>query len=255
MRLVLAALLTLLVAAAPASAKTLEAFSGDTRAVATWTQGEIGPKDVRLRVFEGDEQIVDRAIPDREYLLPVDVAVRDLEGDGDPEAIFTLYSGGAHCCITAYVYEGVRLTEGFYGNVGYVLKRIAGRLAFVTADDRFAYRYAPYAGSLFPLLVQRYEDGELVDITRDKAVRPRLRREARTYKRFYQRAHRNDPGITGAFASPLAAYTADMCNLGNCQKGYALAAKAVERGEVGARFVKRLERDMRRLGYSTGESR
>ena len=254
MRLVLAALFTLLLAA-PASAKTLEASSGETRAVATWKETELGPKDVTLDVYAGDERIVTESIADKRYLLPVDVAVRDLEGDGDPEAIFTLYSGGAHCCVSTYVYEGVRLTEGFYGNVGYVLKKIAGQLTFLTADDRFAYRYASYAGSLFPLLVQRYEDGKLIDITRTAAVRPRLKREARTYKRFYQRAHRNHPGNTEAFASPLAAYTADMCNLGNCQKGYALAVKAVERGEVGALFVKRLERDMQRLGYSSGESR
>lgn len=254
MRVVLAALLALLLAA-PASARTLEAASGDTRAVATWKETGLGPKDVTLNVYVGEERIVVESIPDRRYLLPVDVAVRDLEGDGDPEAIFTLFSGGAHCCVSTRVYEGKRLTEGFYGNVGYVLEKVAGQLAFVTADDRFAYRYAAYAGSLFPLLVQRYEEGRLVDITRDKALRPRLKREARTYKRFYQRAHRNQAELEEAYASPLAAYTADMCSLGDCRKGYALAARAVERGEVGALFVKRLERDMERLGYSRGESR
>lgn len=254
MRILLAVLATLLVAA-PASAATLEASSGDIRAVATWKDKDIGPQDVTLRVFDGDEQIVDRAIPDKRYLLPIDVAVRDLEGDGTPEPIFTLYSGGAHCCVTALIYDGGSALEAFYGNVGYTLEKIAGRLAFVSADDRFAYRYASYAGSIFPLLVQRYEAGELIDITRDAAIRPRLRREAKRYKRYYQRAHRNQPGNLEAFESPLAAYTADMCNLGNCRKGYALAAKAIERGEVGALFVKRLERDMQKLGYASGEAR
>lgn len=254
MRLALAVLATLLLAA-PAGAKTLEASSGEVRAVATWKDKATGPQDVRLQVFEGDEQIVDRAIPDERYLLPVDVAVRDLEGDGAPEPIFTLYSGGAHCCVSTVIYDGATPLETFYGNVGYTLEKVAGALAFVTADDRFAYRYASYAGSLFPLLVQRYENGQIVDITRDRALRPRLKREAKRYKRYYQRAHRSRPGNLEAFKSPLAAYTADMCNLGDCRKGYALAVKAVERGEVGALFVKRLERDMDRLGYSSGEAR
>ncbi len=217
--------------------------------MATWKEGELGPQDVTLEVFDGDAQIVSRSIPDKRYMLPIDVGVRDLEGDGAPEAIFTLYSGGAHCCVTNLIYEGKSVLEAFYGNVGFTIEKIGDGLAFVSADDRFAYRYASYAGSLFPLLVQRYEDGELVDVTRSAAVRPRLKKEAKRYKRYYGRAHRNQPEPAEAFASPLAAYTADMCNLGDCQKGYALAVKAIERGEVGALFVKRLERDMQKLGY------
>src|SRR5207244_3839241 len=53
------------------------------------------------------------------------VAVRDLDGDAEPEVVLDLYSGGAHCCYSTDIYRyngsGYSLGEHAWGDVGYRL--------------------------------------------------------------------------------------------------------------------------------------
>lgn len=257
MRVAVAALLAVLALAAPAAAKTETATSGDLRAELSYTERRNAPPtDLRLRVLSAGEQIAGKAFPDKAFLSPLPggaVLARDLDGDGDAEALFSLFTGGAHCCVLTYLYDGTQAIETNWGNPGYVLRDYGsdGTPEFETADDAFNYRYGSYASSLPPLKVMRLEDGALVDVTREPAMRPRLRREAarfkRVYARFRERAARQ-PILREVLRSSLAGHAADRCSLGECAKGYALIRTAQRRGDVSG-FLRTVRRDLRRLGY------
>ncbi len=252
------AALSALVLAAPAAAEMQTASHGDIRAQLSYkTHPDRSPTNLVLRVFSGAERIVEKRIPDEEFLVPAGedaVQVLDLDGDGVPEALFDLYTGGAHCCVVTTVFRGTTEIERNWGNVGYRFKDVDrdGVKEFYSADDRFAYRYGSYAGSLYPLQVMRLVGDEFVDITAtERALRPRLKREARRYKRIYRkyaRRVRREPTVREVIRSSLAAYTADQCSLGDCRKGYALVAKAQQRGAISG-FARVVRRDMRKLGY------
>src|SRR5207247_597296 len=81
------------------------------------------------------------------------VKAADLDGDGEPEVLVDLYTGGAHCCFFTYFfrYSGgtyVR-TRFFWGNPGYRLRDLDrdGRPEIVSANDAFPYYFTSYAFS------------------------------------------------------------------------------------------------------------
>jgi hypothetical protein len=244
-----ATLLVLLALAAPAAAKTDTATLGSIRAELSYTPHKNRPPtNIELKVFDGDAEIAGRQIPDDDFMQPIDVRVRDLDGDGTGEAIFDVYTGGAHCCTLTYLYKGTTEIEKNWGNPGY---RIRGG-DLITADDRFTYHWGSYAGSLRPLQVfQLTSDAKLTDVTRERPAR--LRREARVYKRYYREAVRDlerEPLFVELVQSSLGAYTADQCNLADCAKGYALAQRAIDKGYLKPGYLPRLKRFLRRLGYT-----
>ena len=71
--------------------------------------------------------------------------LRDLDGDGEPEAIVEAFTGGAHCCVIAVAYRwtGHKYAESDnnFADPGYRLKDLNGdgRDEFVSADARFGY--------------------------------------------------------------------------------------------------------------------
>ncbi len=259
----------LLGAAAPAAAaKTEAAESGAIRAELSYASHKHGkpPTNLVLRVFDAGTKIVEERIPDDRSLSPVgydnalarSVSARDLDGDGVAEAVFDLYTGGAHCCELTYLYKGSKLIKKDWGNFGYQFEDFDGDglAEFHTADDHFAYRYGSYAASIEPLKVLRLVDGELSDLTRDASVKPALRTEARELRhvyRHYRRKVRRRPVLEEIVRSALAAHAADQCSLGHCAAGYALVRKAQRRGDLPKTrgFAKRVRSDMRRFGYDT----
>jgi len=96
--------------------------------------------------------------------------VVDLERNGSPDVVLNLYSGGAHCCYIAQVYRYaagryVRVEHDF-GDPGATFERLGRRFVFFSADDRFAYRFEPFAFSAFPLQIWTFAHGRFADITR-----------------------------------------------------------------------------------------
>jgi hypothetical protein len=85
---------------------------------------------------------------------------QDLDGDGTPDAHFTSFSGGDHCCTTHHI---LRLkpqvkrvavySAGAVGGTDFI--ELPGRKVpvMISADDAYANAFAPYANSYFPAVV------------------------------------------------------------------------------------------------------
>jgi hypothetical protein len=144
------------------------------------------------------------------------ITLRDLDGDGEPEILLDFWFGGAHCCYWTRIYRWdphsntYTNTAHFWGNIGYSLEDLnrASRLQLVSADDRFAYAFASFAGSGFPLQVWDYRSGRLVNTTRSYPAL--IARDAALQWTSYGQARRHSTEVDGL----LAAWAADESLLG-----------------------------------------
>ncbi|MDD5645905.1 MAG: hypothetical protein PHW86_01910 [Candidatus Bipolaricaulis sp.] len=89
----------------------------------------------------------------------------DVNGNGTPDVIVNLYSGGAHCCFDVAIYDlGPPLRRVAFpappgGNSGGVFEDLDGDrvLEYRTADDSFAYAYCCFAASPAVPVVLRFD--------------------------------------------------------------------------------------------------
>ena len=105
----------------------------------------------------------------------------------DPQIVFTMYTGGAHCCSATRIATQdpagawhVR-DAGAIDGMGYGLEDVDGdgHVELVDIDNAFLYAFASYADSWAPPVVFRLSGGTLRDVTRDASIRPYLRRQLR----------------------------------------------------------------------------
>ena len=265
-RVVLAVLLAALALPASAQAEQYTGQAGAVSATLTWTppadEGAAPRFDLAVQragafVFDGPLSIDNCAGPscrpaaasrgDRPF------QVVDLDRDGEPEVLLFVYWGGAHCCFLAYVYRYDGATGGYrvkvhqFADAGARLRDLGGdgRVELVSADFRLAYEFASFAGSGMPLRIWRYRAGRFDDVTR--SFKPRVRADARRWWRLYRRALRRHGEQLGV----LAAWTADQYRLGRRAAALRVLRRERRRGHVpsGRRYVERLDRRLRKLGY------
>jgi subtilisin-like proprotein convertase family protein len=185
------------------------------------------------------------------------VHVRDLDGDREPEVLVGLYSGGAHCCWYTDVYRYVRRsrsyrpTIGFWGNLTAKLADLDGdgRPEFRTRDDRFAYVFTSFAGSVFPIRIFRFDHGRFLDVTRrfPKLVR---RDAASVYSLYRSERRRPNSDVAGI----LPAWLAEQYLLGRGPSGWPVLRRAVRRGEIRPferprTYLRKVRFFLRRTGY------
>jgi hypothetical protein len=141
------------------------------------------------------------------------LSFRDLDGDGTPELLLSLFTGGAHCCFIQQVFDlrtaPPQKTEISFEDDGATVKLINGKVVFVSADDSFAYEFTDYADSGAPIEIWRYTPGRFVDVT--SAFPTLIALDAVRWWSYYrQPAKRNDDDVRGI----LAAWAADEALLG-----------------------------------------
>ena len=252
-----------------AAAEEQHAAMGAVAATFSFTRaGEYEYRDMRVAVARGGQTLVDApaAVPGCEepYCMPGggmeadSIAVRDLAGDGEPEVLLDLYTGGAHCCVKTRLYwfdgSGYRSLVHDWGDLGYRLRDIGRSPApeFVSGDARFSFAFASFAGTVFPFRAWSFGDGALRDVTR--SFPRRTRADAARAFRLYRKAIR-----TGRFEArgAIAAWAADRYLLGHraatLRRLRALAHRHALPGDVPrsqAAFVRRLDRTLRRWGYA-----
>jgi hypothetical protein len=89
----------------------------------------------------------------------------DITGEGNPDLILEIYSGGAHCCYSTTLYDLgptlTRLLQSPWSNCGGGFVDLDGDAVFEfrTCDDTFAYTYCPYAAAPLVQAILRYEPG------------------------------------------------------------------------------------------------
>lgn len=218
-------------AAAPLRHET--ASSGDIRATVVYRQLDSTHYAMQLTVVKGGKLSYNKPVPmsfgHTGPSQPLGIVggantleLGDLDADGVPEVLVNLYTGGAHCCNWTWAYHFSAKTQAWtrtahvWGDPLYTLSDLShtNALQLLSADDRFAYAFSAYAGSVLPVQVWVFRNGRFIDETRSfgKVVNQDL---ATNWHRFSAAP----PGT--ALRPIVAAWAADSCLLGGCAVAYA----------------------------------
>ncbi len=272
------AIVTALVLAAPAAAApvTETATSGTVTAHFTYERTGRDYSKFHLTIERDGRKLFDRPLPSGCRSGPCgvvpanrtagtdSVAVRDVNGDREPDVIVDLFTGGAHCCEVSTVYSFVEGSGTYsvrrhdWADAGYRLRDLGkdGQFEFYSADARFGYRYSSYAESYLPVRIFRLREGKLVDVT--TSFRGVLRADARSALRLYRKQRsRRDVNVRGM----LAAYAADRYRLGERKgarqtlfralgRGDLNPAHALDAGPFARSYIARVDRFLRKIGYT-----
>jgi hypothetical protein len=229
--------------------------------------------DFRVRILRAGEVLYDKPVgkPCEEFCTPTEsaltgkhVGLRDLNGDGEPEAIVDLFTGGTSCCVLVFAYgydaaANVYRRERLDTGGGFVVRDYGadGLIELVGDDFRFRGVFTCGACGSRPIRIWQYGLTRFENATREFPAK--IRAHARRMKRFYERVrHRKDAPVFVKGA--LTPYTADLCLLDRCGAGFRLVRLALRRGELdrhtafdvsplGRAYLKALKRFLRRTGY------
>ena len=248
-RTLAAAVLVVLAIAPSAAAAPVEEVvsSGQVTATLSYDKRPDGSyRDFRAKIVRAGQTLVDEPIPEgceTCFAMPGNagageksIVVRDLDADGEPEVIASLFTGGAHCCLVSTLY-GFQPATGAYKRLrrnwrdaGFRLRDIGhdGVVEFDSRDASFAYAFASYAESFLPLQIFRYREGRLVDVT--SSFRRLVRRDAKRALRLFRR-YKDDEGVNPR--GFLAGWVADKYTLGQRRAANRALRRALRRGDLG----------------------
>ena len=265
LRPALIALLGLVVAPAAAHATTETAALGATSVTFTYEKtGDFTYAGMQVTITRAGAVAYSGVAATKEcenpYCAPAgavgassSLKVADLDGDGEPEVLVDLYTGGAHCCTIAEIlrFNGTAYTTATrnFADFGYTL---AGA-TFITGDARFAYAFGSFADSAFPEQLLTYGAVGWRDVT--KTHPDTLVADAVRWLKEYQR-RRSGTRALGI----LAAWVADEYRLGAKAKAKAnryLTAelragrlKADQGWPHGKAYISTLKRRLKAWGYA-----
>jgi streptogramin lyase len=228
----------------------------------------------RVRISRGGRELFAETVPplERRYGSGVygdtsSFAVRDLDGDGEPEVMLELNWNGAHCCAWSRVYRYVR-SRRTYVPAAHLWGDDAaapsvrdlngdGKPELRSRDARFAYVFEAYAFSAFPIQIWSYRRGRFREVTRlfPSAIRGDARRLWRLY--LHER-RRKDASVRGL----LPAWAADEYLLGRGAVVWPALEQAAHQGYLGCRtggcsleprnpqaYIRKVRAFLRRTGY------
>jgi hypothetical protein len=256
-------------ATAPWKTITVARHAGPISAVMTVQRQAHGDgffsfRKLRLVVRANGKTVVDRMLCGELRCSPGShhsLAVQNVWGGSLPEAVMSVYTGGAHCCFETLIalvdgpYRG-RLLDHNWGDPGYKGTRHDGVYEFLTADDRFAYEFTSFAASGLPVRVLTIDpSAKIADITplRLDLVRSDAKQWWHAYVQF-----RGKPD--GDIRGVLAAWCADEYRLGEGAACQAELQTALRKGwlgkpgdlwPAGARYIAAVDRDLQKWGYSS----
>ncbi len=201
--------------------------------------------------FPGETAFLVRGGKDRRSPL----TVADLDGNGEPEVLLDLDSGGAHCCSSTRIYSGSGEPPRYgvltrdWGSAGYRLEDLEGdgRLEFVTGDDAFSGAFTADAATRRPPVVLRFEGKGLEDVTRRY---PKLIEQdaSECWKAFVELSPKDPTGdqVRGI----AAAYVADEFLLDRGSEGWRRLIENYQKPDR-KKFFAGLTRFLQKNGYVT----
>jgi hypothetical protein len=248
---------------------------GDVAAQLTYDKkSDFEYADMRIKITRGGATLLDALVPEPCDECPASPAglgdpenpslrLTDLNGDGEPEALVDLYTGGAHCCTYTQLYRfdaaanAYRRVKQAWGDYGYTLVDLDkdGKPELRSADWRFAGAFTAYAASGAPLQIWRFTGTRFQDATR--SFRSLVKQDLRQWLRLYRRWR--DDSETPEVRGFLAAYAANKYVLGQSDSAFDLINAAYRRGDLnppaefggprGKRYISELRKFLRRTGY------
>jgi len=176
--------------------------------------------------------------------------VKDLDGDKEPEVIADFFTGGAHCCTYSLIYRYEPAQNRYtsirhdWAHTGYNLKDLDkdGLPEFNSFDNSFAYAFASFAGSGFPVQIWQYRQGKMIDVTRRY---PQLiYSNAFENWQYYTEARHKGYEVKGL----LAAYLADKYLLDQSQDGWRRVQQEYQDSDH-TQYFSSLRNFLRETGY------
>jgi hypothetical protein len=268
-RLAVVTVSLLLLLAAPAAAEEVTRNAGTTSATLSWTlPGDGGRNAQGLRlvitragapVFDGNPAVegceTDAASCAVESFDGGPLTLADVDGDDVEDVLVRLFTGGAHCCSVWKAFLGTGQTATYdFRDASAKLRDLDadGIPEFVTADTGFAYQFASFASSGFPVQVVQLRDGRFSAVTDrfPELVAPDARRHLKRYRQALRRKRSEPQGA-------LAAWVADQYLLGKGGKARAFLRRELANGHLrhgtgpvkGKAFVRGLNKTLEQLGY------
>jgi serine protease Do len=159
-----------------------------------------------------------------------------LEG-ATPQAVISIYTGGAHCCMASAIVTrnaagkwGALQAGRIDGDYGPAFEDLDGdgQREMLSGDNRFLYQFDSYADSVMPARVEKLIGGKLVDVSR----RPEYRRYHQQYLAALEARADDEKWTRGGF---LAGWVAQKILVGEGAEAYERAQKSHDPGS-GAAF-------------------
>jgi hypothetical protein len=229
-------------------------------------------RDFRVKVTRVGAVLYDQPVGDPcdQFCTPTEsaltgkhVGLRDVNGDGEPEAIVDLFTGGASCCVLVLAY-GYDATANTYRRAeldtggGFVVRDLDsdGVLELVGDDFRFRGLFTCGACGPRPIRIWHWGLRRFEVVTTEFPAK--IRQHARRMRRFYKRTrHMEEAAFVKGALTPLVA---DLCLLDRCGRGFRVVRAAIRRGELsrrsefdvsplGTNYLRALKRFLRRTGY------
>lgn len=237
----------------PALATSLSERFGQVQADYSDEAGSFCTQNPVLKINRAGVQRFNQVLQSESFcrMMPEGFRVEDLDNDGEPEVLLDFFSGGAHCCLSTQIFsylpatQQYQITEQFWGDGGTrELKDLDqdGIPEFLSYDTRFAYAFASFAGSGFPIQIWQYRQGQMRDVTRQ--FPDLVYRDASRYWQLYTEARAQNGEVKGI----LAAYLADKYLLGQSESGWRLVRDAYQEGDRLA-FFGQLNQFLQEQGY------
>ncbi|MFT8776380.1 MAG: peptidoglycan-binding domain-containing protein [Gluconacetobacter liquefaciens] len=140
------------------------------------------------------------------------------------QVMVSAYTGGAHCCETTSIF-GLR-PDGQWAHADLGMQDGGGPPSIiavpgapdpviVTYDQAFLYTFASHAGSFAPVILYRYHDGQLINVSSDPAYHAYLKEELAKQTRQWEASGRSEPN------GYLAYYVATKARLGQLSTAWA----------------------------------
>lgn len=197
------------------------------------------------------------------YLTRPQLTVSEVTGDGVPDVIVDIFTGGAHCCSVSTI---VRSTPKSWGRPlvhnwadhAYKLQDAGGSATpeFITDDARFTGAYSSYAASAAPIRIFSLEGGTLTAVTTQ--FPDWIRKDITTWQTGWQDATKlDDPeAVHEAGRSAAAAWIADLVLLQDYDGAKAVYAAAQSRGDftLYTGFGGQFGHDLKAWGYLSDPS-
>jgi hypothetical protein len=236
------------------------AVNGPVKAVLSYEKSPASPRfrNVRLKVLHQGRRVFNESIV-RDRLEDQVLAdhgegafqIRDLDRDGQPEILVDLFTGGTHCCTYTQIYRfdpqanTYQVASHKWGNSFYQLVDLNqdGVLEFQSRDDRFTGKFTTYAASANPVQIWRFEQGRMIDRTRD--YQTQVEASATQHLLAMQRVINSPEAAKGV----VAAYLADRYSLNQGSDSWKLMEQLYQGNDRQAFFTE-VERFLKQTGYT-----